>query len=201
MATLCQKMAPYSHVLDVINVGLDFSHKALHLLLWNNRNAEKNIFLWIWKPSKVVVWRIKLESYYLALSVEKWQRKESDHTWRRKKEENVEYLMWQPYSVLYRCIIDSIFPAGDICFLLIMSRVRPLHRSPRYVTRYIRTRSWDQEKDRNSSRTSTPINKRTLQHCCAFNFIPLLSKSIILQYCIIIIIMTRFGNNWEWDSQ
>lgn len=28
-----------------------------------------------------------------------------------------------------------------------MSRVRPLHRSPRYVTRYIRTSSCDQEKD------------------------------------------------------
>ena len=46
-------------------------------------------------------------------------------------------LTWQPYSIL----IDFQQETGNVCFLLMMSRVRPLHSCPRYVTRYIRTRS------------------------------------------------------------
>lgn len=47
-----------------------------------------------------------------------------------------------------------MFPPGNVCFLLMMSRVRPLHSCPRYVTRYIRTRSYEEQQQRESQCTS-----------------------------------------------
>lgn len=37
IAPFCHRMVSYSHVLDVVNVGLDFCNNAINLLLEYNR--------------------------------------------------------------------------------------------------------------------------------------------------------------------
>lgn len=41
MAPFCHRMASYSHVLDVVNVGLDFCNNAINLLLeYNGKRVQ-----------------------------------------------------------------------------------------------------------------------------------------------------------------
>lgn len=138
IATFHQRMAPYSHVLDVINLGLDCGHKVVHMLLWNNRNHRKTI----WDDAdnsrqlKMNHQEKELPGAVCRKAAEKRQR------WNLEKIEK-----WVLCSSHVVCL-DSVFLLGFVQVLLIIIRVRPLHSSPRYVTRYIRTSSW-----RSSSKT------------------------------------------------
>lgn len=62
MAALCHKMAPHSHVLDVVNVALDLCNDAVHLLLWDNRDRQVSgdVVIKDWlkvRGDGVVTWR------------------------------------------------------------------------------------------------------------------------------------------------
>lgn len=77
MAILCQKVASYSQVLDVVHVGLNLSNETINLLL-----RSKEQYMLTYRHVDVTGSELMKKRYYLSLSVEKWQREESDDTWR-----------------------------------------------------------------------------------------------------------------------